>query len=76
MPVLIVELKEEYKYKVYDVPEVSSNLSKEKIIDEFKKIADEKLLKHLRPVDYKIVDEIPLTIFKKVDYQKVDKMGV
>ena len=46
----------------------------EQIIDNFRKHADKVLLKHLRPVDYKIVDDIPLTLFGKVDYQKVDQM--
>lgn len=63
LPVLLVELKPEFK-------------GRDNIIDELKMHAEKNLLKHLRPVDYKIVDSIPLTFFGKVDYQKVDEMGV
>ena len=61
VPVLLVQLKDKYK-------------GNENVIDEFKIHADKVLLKHLRPVDYKIIDEIPLTLFGKIDYQKVDAM--
>ncbi len=63
VPVLIVQLKKEYK-----------DIDKDSIIKEFREIADKNLLKHLRPVDYLIIDEMPLTLFRKVDYQKVDAM--
>ena len=66
LPVLLVELKKEFK----DI----DDKAKQDVIEEFKKHADEHLLKHLRPVDYRIIDEIPLTLFGKIDYQKVDAM--
>lgn len=66
VPVLLVQLKEEFKNP--------SDAKKAEMIDVFKKHAEDVLLKHLRPVDYKIVDDIPLTLFGKVDYQKVDQM--
>lgn len=66
VPVLLVQLKKQYSD--------ADDEKKAEIIDIFKKHADDILLKHLRPVDYKIVEDIPLTIFGKVDYQKVDQM--
>lgn len=68
LPVLLVQLKGDYK-------KLDAEKEKE-IIDEFRKEADKKLLKHLRPVDYKIIEEIPLTLFGKIDYQKVDAMYI
>lgn len=66
VPVLLVELKKEFK--------TIDDKAKLGIIEEFKQHADKKLLKYLRPVDYKIIDTIPLTLFGKIDYQKVDAM--
>ena len=80
VPVLLVQLKKDVVANQNGVGASqngvgASNASPyEAIIEDFKKHADETLLKHLRPVDYKFVEEIPLTLFGKVDYQKVDQM--
>lgn len=66
LPVLLIELKEDYKN--------SDENKKMVIIDELKDHSNKNLLKHLRPVDYKIIDKMPLTLFGKIDYQKVDAM--
>ena len=78
VPVLLVQLKRDVDVKQFVGDDILSSRVDvshyEVIIEYFKKHADDVLLKHLRPVDYKIIDEIPLTLFGKVDYQKVDKM--
>lgn len=68
LPVLLIQLKNENKNIVSD------ENKKIEFINMLEKHAKEKLLKHLRPVEYRIIDEIPLTIFGKIDYKKVDGM--
>lgn len=63
VPVLVVELKEGYKKK-----------NKEEIIEKLREHAENNLKDFLRPVDYMIVDKVPLTTFLKVDYKAVDAM--
>lgn len=64
VPVLFVELKKEFKKE-----------KKENIIEKLKKHAEKNLSKEfLWPVEYRIIEEIPLTVFRKVDYKKVDAM--
>ena len=80
VPVLLVQLKKDVVANQNGVGASQNGVGAstaspyEAIIEDFKKHADETLLKHLRPVDYKFVEEIPLTLFGKVDYQKVDQM--
>lgn len=63
VPVLFVELKDKYKKK-----------NKEELVKQLEEHAIANLKDYLRPVEYRIIDKIPLTTFLKVDYKKVDEM--
>ncbi len=59
---------------VYIVLQQSSGKKKRQVIRELRALCAEALPEYVQPVDYKVLDEMPMTLVGKVDYRKLEEM--